>query len=543
MARILPDGWQAMERISASAQRELETLKFLAASLPDDYTVYHAVHWTNIERGYAVMGDIDFVIVNRSGDLLLIEQKTGFLSETPDGLVKQYPGKTKHVSVQMARSAEMLRLKLAQRPAIGSVQVDSLLFCPHYTVKNPVAVGLEAERIVDARRRDHLPQVIMGLLPPGEDADTRELHRFLRDVIQLEADVSALVGRARQLVTRISGGLAHWARQLEFEPFRLRVSGTAGSGKTQLALAEYRVTLAAGKRPLYVCFNRPLADHFAQIVPEGGLVCTFHALCEAVLHGAGVRAEYAKPDAFTDLVSRAARLPVPEHLRFDTLIVDEGQDFSPEWRDLSLRHAKQNARLLWLEDPLQNLYARPPVELPGWVGLRATANFRSPRAVVRFLQQLLEGNEVEAASPMDTSDIEILSYTDMADMLQKVKLGIKACHAAGFRKEDVAVLSFRGRENSQLMRHERLADFSFRSFTGQYDLLSRPVYSEGDILLESVYRFKGQAAPAIVLAEVDFQELDEKTIRKLFVGTTRATMKLVMVVSEPAALLLQDKLG
>ena len=237
---------------------------------------------------------------------------------------------------------------------------------------------------------------------------------------------------------------------------------------------------------------------------------------------------------------RAALIPIPPALIFDTVIVDEGQDFSPQWRDLSLRHAAADARLLWLEDPLQNLYARPPVELPGWVGIRSAANFRSPRPIVRFLQKLVETQGIEAASPIDASEIEWLVYSDAADLLQKTKLAIKACHAAGFRKEDVVVISFRGHEQSLLLRHDHLGDFRFRKFTGHYDLFSRPIFSEGEILLESVYRFKGQAAPAVVLGEVDFETLDERSVRKLFVGATRASMKLVMVVSERAALQLRD---
>lgn len=542
MARVIPDGWQAMENAGSSAQRELETLRLLVAALPDDYTLYHAVHWTNIERGYAVFGEIDFVVVNRAGDLLLIEQQAGFLSETPEGLVKQYPGRSRRVPVQMARSAEALRLKLAARPAIGVRRVDSLLFCPHYQVRNPVSAGIVPERIVDANRRDQLPRVIRELLPPGEDADNRELHRFLRDVIQLDTDVSALIGRARALVTRVSGGLAHWARQLDFAPYRLRVTATAGSGKTQLALAEYRAALDAGRRPLYVCFNRPLADHFAAIAPEGGMACTFHALCEAVLRATGETPDFGAPNAFDSLVTRAAELPVPAALLFDAVIVDEGQDFSETWRDRVLCHATPEARLLWLEDPLQNLYARPPVALPGWVGLRSTANFRSPRPIVRFLQKLVAAEGIEAASPLDAAEIEVFTYVDADDMPRQLKLAIKACHGAGFRKEDVAVISFRGRENSPLLRQERLGDFRFRVFTGRYDMFSQPEYSEGEILLESVYRFKGQAAPAVVFTEVDFESLDERTVRKLFVGATRAGMKLVLVASERAAAQLADYL-
>jgi superfamily I DNA and RNA helicase len=93
------------------------------------------------------------------------------------------------------------------------------------------------------------------------------------------------------------------------------------------------------------------------------------------------------------------------------------------------------------------------------------------------------------------------------------------------------------------MRHDKLGSNTLRSFTGRYDLLGHPVYSEGDLLLETVYRFKGQAAPAVIFTEIDFETLDEKAVRKLFVGATRATMKLVMVISERAAKELMARLG
>jgi hypothetical protein len=48
MARIVPDGWRELS-VTGAARREIETLAVLADGLPDDYSVYHAVHWTGMD--------------------------------------------------------------------------------------------------------------------------------------------------------------------------------------------------------------------------------------------------------------------------------------------------------------------------------------------------------------------------------------------------------------------------------------------------------------------------------------------------------------
>jgi hypothetical protein len=449
-----------------------------------------------------------------------------------------------NVALQMARTVSVLRDKLARRPGCEQVTVDYLLFCPDYSVRRVESAGLSADRIVDARHRDRLIPIIRDCLPAGPSAATSVAHqvdRFFRDVIELETDVSALVGRAEAMVTRISGGLAHWARQLDFTPFRLHVEATAGAGKTQLALAEFRAAVSRGSRPLYVCYNRPMADHFSAIAPEGGEVCTFHTLCQRLLRDAGRTVDLSGPDGFERLEREAAGIVPQGHWLFDTVVVDEGQDFSQAWRDQVLRHARPDARVVWLEDPMQALYARESARLPGWVTLHARTNYRSPREVVRMLQAILPaGVEIEAAGPLAGDDLEVLEYADADGMLAATKDAIRRCLSAGFRRHDIAVVTFRGRSQSVLLSLDALGPHPIRRFTGRYDLLAQPVYTEGELLVESVYRFKGQAAPAVVLTEVDFDTLDEMTVRKLFVGATRATMKLIVVGSRRAASRLRE---
>lgn len=372
MATIIPEGWQSLQATGA-AQRELETLALLAASLPEAYTVYHGVHWTRVSERHALVGEIDFAIVNPAGNLLLIEQKSGFLSETPEGLAKQYDKEEKLVAAQMVRSAEALRSRLNKYCTGAKPRQDSLLYCPDYKVKQPGTSGIDPARIVDAGKREHLAHIIRTLLPEDEPASplADEVHRFLRNELRIVVDVSTVAGQARNLYTRLSGGLAEWARCIECEPFRLRIVGTAGSGKTQLALKVLEDAVAQGRRPLYVCYNRPLADHIALVAPAGASVATYHQLCDRILRSTGEVPDFSRPGAFQALEAFMVGYAPGADWLFDELIVDEGQDFQPAWRDALLKLLRPAGRAWWLEDPMQNLYGRPPVELPGWVVLRA----------------------------------------------------------------------------------------------------------------------------------------------------------------------------
>ncbi len=544
MARIVPAGWRELEA-SGAALREIETLRQLAAGLPDDYAVYHGVHWTRVHNGTAIFGEIDFALVSPAGRLLLIEQKSGLLGETADGLVKRYARHEKSVPAQMARSAESLQKRWASAGG-ERLHLDILLYCPDYTVRQPGSAGIDPARIVDATRRDQLLSLIRSILPADEPAlgQPEKLHRFLADQLDLVPDVSALVGQAGKLYTRLAGGLAEWGRRVEFEPFRLRVVGTAGSGKTQLALAAFRDALEAGRRPLLVCYNRPLADHLSAVVPAGGEVATYHQLCERVLRGQGVEPDFGRQDAFARLEADFAAAQPGPAWRFDTLIVDEGQDFTPGWRDALLRLLAPNGRAWWLEDPMQNLYGREPVPLPGWVTLRSDTNYRSPRDILSGLNALVRTDRpVEAGSPLGGSGIELLTYRDAAGLIEATKRAITKAVALGFPRGAIAVVSFRGREHSLLAPYTRLGPHALRAFTGRYDLFGSPVYSEGEIVIDSVYRFKGQAAPFVILTEIDFEAPDELARRKLFVGATRAGIRLTLVASERAAPFLAPMLG
>ncbi|NIE64473.1 nuclease-related domain-containing protein [Burkholderia sp. Ax-1719] len=278
MARILPDGWKAL-RTAGGAARELETLEQLETGLPDDYTVYHSVHWTRLAKGLSVFGDLDFVVVSPSGRIMAIGQKAGCLEEITERLAKTYSGKPKSVTQQISRSVSALRDGLSDAFTPRNYGVEELLYCPDYTVINRDIAGVHPAHIVDATRGKWLADIVQQILPADEPPLPCHdgIHQFLTGELSLMPDVGAMIGAASKLMTQVSSGLATWARNIHFEAFRLRVNGTAGLGKPQLAIGVLHGAVAAGKRALYVCLNRQLVDYVGSIAPEFASVMSVRA--------------------------------------------------------------------------------------------------------------------------------------------------------------------------------------------------------------------------------------------------------------------------
>ena len=279
-------------------------------------------------------------------------------------------------------------------------------------------------------------------------------------------------------------------------------------------------------------------------MPPGGEVATYHQLCDRVLRSGGLLPDFSAPDAFLRLEQGFADAEPGDAWRFDTLIVDEGQDFHAEWRDPLLRLLASGGAAWWLEDPMQNLYGRPAVPLPGWVVLRCDTNYRSPRDILEHINRIVAlDRPVEAGSPLSGSAVDVITYAGTHGLIEATKRALTKAIGLGFKRDMIAVVTFRGREHSALAPYDRLGPHVLKAFTGRYDLLGSPIHTEGDTVIDSVYRFKGRSAPCVIFTEIDFEALDELAMRKLFVGATRAMMKLTLIVSERAAKALPERLG
>jgi hypothetical protein len=542
-ARVYPTDTSELALDGVHA-RERDVLLQLQSDLPEQFTIYHGVHWSRIEHGLTVTGRIQYLVLGPSGILYSILMKTGLMKVEEGRVVKQLGDQRQDVFNALAEQAALLAQKFRQQHH-GELLIEPIFYCPDYTVPEATGLTVNSERIVDARRKDGLGQLIKTIDGRADllssHPNPKSIHSFLCNELNLVPEVGALSQAAEALVTRLSHGLEQWVGRLDFEPFRLRVSGTAGSGKSQLAFSELQRNSRLKARTLYVCYNRPLSSHMAQQVREAGLagatVLNFHALCDRLLRDAGQEIDYSAPGVFGRLADMVLQTPVDRRWVFDSVVVDEGQDFDQAWLAVLERCSHAGTRWLWLEDPIQNLYAKPPVDLPGWVRLHTPVNYRNPRRVVQALQLMQSEfsfdtplmQDIEAACPLEGLPLEFFRYDTEEELFSQTAKAITACLRHGFSRDRIVLLSMRGHEKSRVLAQSSLGPHSLRHFTGRYDEHGSQIFTEGNVHAESVYRFKGQSSQAVIVTELYFENFDEADFRKLFVAMTRAKLLLIMV--------------
>ena len=174
---------------------ELDTLRKLQVELPKDYSIFHSVHWSRAYEKYTVYGEIDFIVMNDTGKVLVIEQKNGKLEVTPDGLVKNYGLMKKNVEDQIQRNIGNIRDKFnIQHPGGEKLYIDYLIYCPDYKVININAAGIDRERVVDGNSKAGLCDCIKRLLDVQTDASPGlidELRGFFLSSLRIVPDVAS----------------------------------------------------------------------------------------------------------------------------------------------------------------------------------------------------------------------------------------------------------------------------------------------------------------------------------------------------------------
>ena len=547
MAQLFPEDFHLTEK-ELLHKSEFKTLHLLKEGLSNQYMVFHGVHWTKVQEDSAVYGEIDFLILNPYGRVLAIEQKETQIEVNARGelvpVYKNTRGLSKSprtINSQVSRNIGALRSEYCKRHPDQHLDIDHLLYVPNAKIEKNIPSNITLGRIVDSENKDQLLLIINEIfdknpLPAGSHAaKTLDIQAFFLDKAEVTPQIGLIGQSAKQRTTRLSSGLAEWAERLNFSPFRLWVQGTAGSGKTQLALKELRKAAASGKIAMYICFNRALVDSVKKNAPNPKTCWTFHELAKFVAESNGEVVDFGGEDIYEYLSNYFLSHSDQLKEQIDVLVIDEGQDLYPEWGGALQKMIKPSGRLIWLEDSAQRIYSRPAIEQHEWVKITSPTNYRSPQHVLTLINGLnLTDSHLETGNAYTGLQPGHFVYQD-GDEVCATEEAIEDLINQGFAPESIAVLSFCGADRSKVLKNElnKLNGFHIKKQIGRYEN-GDIKWSIGKLLVDTLFRFKGQCADAVVLTEIDFSEWDQITKNKLFVGLTRARLTINLVMSEAA---------
>lgn len=547
MAMIHPP-LSTLHPTSAGAYRERDILGLLEQGLPDGFDVFHNVDWSTLRDDKQTFGELDAVVVAPGGHVMLLEVKAGPVSLFENALVKSYADtggyKTKNLEIQSRRQHGAMLDRLAKEGLSAVFLGHFLVLADHAVTAGTVAYP--RERIIDAKQLNSMCGLIKAALQ--KDALPESIRSRVMDFwanrFNVYPNASTLMGQTQRANIALADGLATWVPRIAHTGGVTMIEATAGSGKSQLALTLLRATTHNQIRGAYICYNRPLADHMVQVMPPSVEVSTFHEYCVTFSRNQGIEPDFSAKGVYEELSTRLMDKAATQAARLDILVIDESQDFDANWVQALLPRLKESGRLYILGDSDQKVYPRDEFCLPDAVHVRCMDNFRSPRKIVQAINQFeLTTEPVQARSVYRGQSPGFHTYADDGkNGVDTLETCLHELLNDGISPKEIAVVTFSGRERSEVLNRNSLAGLSLKQFSGQYDEAGNPVWSSGDLLVETLYRFKGQSAPVVVLCEIDFSEISVKERRKLFVGFSRAQFRLECVLSERAASLLGDRI-
>jgi len=516
---------------SGAEKKIFEELK----ALPMDCTIFHSVGL--VEHRSNAYGEIDFVILSGRG-VLCLEVKGGGIS-THDGRW-EYTNSSGQSTVKdespfqqatnnMYSLRTYLRKKLPANTDLYHVQYACAVAFPDITYTHK-EIDFDGSLIYDIRKTDLAAFITCCydywsqkfLVQNSQPAthmtkeDRCAFAALIRTDFGISVNLSHLISDTENEIIQLTADQMAYFEAASDNP-RMLVTGGAGTGKTLLGLELARKAALAGRRVLFLTYNKNIAAKIAAECRRDKQICAqitvsnFHEYLQSFVEEApdtdtDIDHYYKQtlPCKFIETISSGEKSLAP----YDLLIIDEGQDLIRltycECFELLLLGGLEKGNWCIFLDANQNLYNQVGldegleyIECLKPYRYKLITNCRNTRQISDYNKTM---THIDAAKILKAEgvEVEIIRYKDPQDLKALLRKTILALHSQGIPYGDITILTKHTYSNSPLAKLNL-----FESICSMQPITETSIVNLQDTSIHhcTIYSFKGLDAKIIFLID------------------------------------------
>lgn len=516
---------------------ECKVFDKLAAVLDDNYSVFYSRPWTGIDKdGTERDGECDFVIAHPVHGYLAIEVKGGGIFKNPETEEwtsidhMGFHNRIKDPVLQCRKSKYTILKKLKTYQKLKYIRFNAkcgIIFPDSRHPQEDLGIGypIEIFCFLENFSNDFKGWIIQRMSGPEPDEFGTDGVEILTDIlakkIHLHVPPGHILEEVGESIYTLTIDQYHILEEIE-EIERAAISGGAGTGKTVLAVEEAIRLSSQGKSVLITCLSVPLANQIKQklVKYHNITVLPFHKLCDRYIK----KADLVIPDnisiqqllniTYPDLLTSA--VDITKGPFFDAVIVDEGQDFLPNWwiaLENLIDKSSSNHKIRVFYDSNQKIFGKnlkiPPDFRP--VPIRLVQNMRNTKNIFRYVNKFYDGFKIRTIGP-EGPEVEYLESDFYPELKQIIHQKIMVLISDGkVTPEDIAILF---PDDISLQR------FFSVDYSADQPWVKSNMRKRGSIVVDTIKKFKGLESPIVfLLLNPEIVENDEL----LYVGLSRAS--------------------
>lgn len=516
--------------------------------LPSDFLVLHslALVCESLKNKSHRVGETDFVIFNPKAGILVVEVKGGGIRYEPEKssdwksidrkgkehLIKDPFEQSKNYQFRIldlikgrVRSLKNLNFPLGHSVAFPDIKQSALgAIIAHNRPREIIACADDLNNLY----RWYASTIKFwhgeGELTALGDQSIRELERIFLKPVYAKPSMSIKLKDEELQRIKLTDDQARLLLYLENHD-RINISGGAGTGKTVLAKKFAEKFGMEGKRTALICYNQALGANLKSNFDSHNSVQagTYHSFFRRLLgksfknYMTEAKEAYPTADEWTVTMPFAFLMAMEEReeLKFDAVIVDEGQDFSPEmWVSVEELLKDETSKLFIFSDSHQGLYSKKdniPRLSPAF---SLNTNCRNTKQIHELAYKEYEGPPI-APPPIEGEEVAVLINSSFVKQTESIiDIFNRLTKFGDLNTSDITVLVA---NSTNLIGHIDQLKKAQSKYTFTKDELS-----EGsEIKVSTVKRFKGLESQVLIVWGL--KELPEHAQREMsYVGLTRA---------------------